>query len=233
MVELTCLRNIAIRKASTLGVMSLWKIYSYVYSNIFRKFQIERTISKHTIVLKSYFRLVELRQTAWDEHSHASHVSIIPFSRHSLHFQPHHNIILYITWQSEIKHQTHSVNSFTNCVLKKLDRICVITPHIPRFTKLFVRASHPGQHDSFFSLRRTLDINSWDSNVVNYCMEPLGRFVFDPAFVFGGRDEPEEEPLLTESELVEDGVCLLETTDANGHITKSHEHLPVFDNIHA
>ncbi|MCJ1446280.1 MAG: hypothetical protein MMC23_006785 [Stictis urceolatum] len=64
-------------------------------------------------------------------------------------------------------------------------------------------------------------------------MEPLGRFVFDPAFVFGGRDEPEEEPLLTESELVEDGVCLLETTDANGHITKSHEHLPVFDNIHA
>ena len=62
-------------------------------------------------------------------------------------------------------------------------------------------------------------------------MESFGNF-FDTD-VSGRELRPEEEPLLSNSELLENGELLPTATGVNGHAIKSHDELPVFDNIHA
>jgi hypothetical protein len=64
-------------------------------------------------------------------------------------------------------------------------------------------------------------------------MEPLGRLIFDSNFELDGATDEENEPLIKNSQLLETGVTLPEATAANGHTTRQHEDLPVFDNIHA
>lgn len=74
------------------------------------------------------------------------------------------------------------------------------------------------------------------SNTPNQDMDNLRRLGFSPYFSFDAapKQSPEEqEPLLSDSELADDGVCLPTSMSASGlSATNSHDKLPVYATIH-